>query len=227
MEHAHRVAAPEQVEHCRVFERHDVDIEVGVFRGAHHGNRVGDHVEVAQPEEVHLQQAELFDVVHFELGDDRCVFGQAACFRLALHGQIAGHRVFGDYHGRGMNAIAALQALEALGDVDDSFDFGVEVDHRAQLGRRLVPVAVARVIFEAVTQWRVAPHYERGHRLRDLVAHAVRVAENTRRVAYRVARLDGGERDDLRDVVAPVALRCVLDHLVAVTRVEVHVDVGH
>ena len=34
---------------------------------------VGDDVEVAQAEEVHLQQAEFLDAVHLELGDDRRV----------------------------------------------------------------------------------------------------------------------------------------------------------
>ena len=71
------------------------------------------------------------------------------------------------------------------------------------------------------------PMIERRHELGDLVAHRVRVAEHPRRVAHRGPRLDGGERDDLRDVVPAVALGRVLDHLAAVAGVEVHVDVGH
>ena len=39
---------------------------------------VGDDVEVAQAEEVHLQQPELLDAVHLVLRDDRGVFGVAA-----------------------------------------------------------------------------------------------------------------------------------------------------
>ena len=204
-----------------------VDVEVGVLRCAHHRDRVGDDVEVAQAEEVHLQQAELFDAVHFELGDDRRVVGMRAGFGLALDRQVIGHRVFGDHHRRGVDAVAALQALEALGDIDDALDLRIEVDHRPQFGRGLVAVAVVRVVLEAIPQGRVAPHHERRHRLRDPVAHAIRITEHACRVAHRVARFDRGERDDLGDVIAAVTLGGVLDHLVSIARVEVHVDVGH
>ena len=76
LEHADRVAAAEQVRtspgrrgrpsRCRTS---------GSCRGAHHRHGVGDDVEVAQAEEVHLQQAEFLDAVHLELGDDRRVLG--------------------------------------------------------------------------------------------------------------------------------------------------------
>ena len=97
----------------------------------------------------------------------------------------------------------------------------------AQLGRHLVAVDVLRVRFEARVQRRVAAHDERRHELGDLVADRVRVAEHARRVAHRGPCLDRRERDDLRDVVVAVPLRRVADHLAAVARVEVHVDVGH
>ena len=44
-----------------------------------------EHVEVAQPEEVHLQQAEPLDAVHLVLGDDRRVGEVAPGLGLALH----------------------------------------------------------------------------------------------------------------------------------------------
>ena len=53
------------------------------------------------------------------------------------------------------------------------------------------------------------------------------IPEHAGRVAHGVAGLDRAEGDDLGDVVAAVALGRVADHLVAVARVEVHVDVGH
>ncbi len=97
----------------------------------------------------------------------------------------------------------------------------------AEVGRHLVAVAVLLVLLEACVQRRVAAHDERRHQLRDLVAHEVRVAEHARRVAHRGPGLDRRERDHLRDVVVAVLLRRVTDHLAAVARVEVHVDVGH
>ena len=105
---------------------------------------VGDDVEVAQAEEVHLQQAERLDAVHLVLGDDRRVGRVLAGLGLALDRQVVGERFLGDHHGRGVDAVGALQALEALGDVDDLLDVGVAVVHRPQLGGRLVAVGVLR-----------------------------------------------------------------------------------
>ena len=79
-----------------------------------------DDREVAQPEEVHLEQAELLDAVHLVLGDDRGVLGvDARRSGLRWIGQVLGERVLGDDHGGGVDAVLAPQALEALGHVDD------------------------------------------------------------------------------------------------------------
>ena len=156
-----------------------------------------------------------------------CVGRVLARLRLALDRDVVGDRILGDHHGRGVDAVGALQTLEAPGDVDDPLEVGVGVVHRPQVGGRLVAVGVLRALLEAVLERRVAPHHHRRHRLGQLVADAVRIAEDAGRVAHGVAGLDRAERDDLGDVVAPVALGRVADHLVAVPRVEVHVDVGH
>ncbi len=142
-------------------------------------------------------------------------------------GEVLGQRLLGDHHGRGVDAVGALQALQPLGDVDDLLHVGVGVVHRPQLAGRLVAVGVLRDLLEAVLERRVAAHHERRHGLGDAVADGVREAEHARRVADRVARLDRAERDDLGDVIAAVALGGVADHLVPVAGVEVHVDVGH
>ena len=112
-------------------------------------------------------------------------------------------------------------------DVDHALGVGIGFVERAQLGGHLVAVGVACDLLEAGAQRRVAAHDQRGHQLGDLVADGVGVPEHPRRVAHRGPRLDGGEGDDLRDVVPAVALGGVLDHLAAVAGVEVHVDVGH
>ena len=82
-------------------------------------------------------------------------------------------------------------------------------------------------VLEARAQRRVAAHDERRHQLGNPVADGVRVSEHTRRVAHRGSSFDRGERDDLGDAVPAVTLGGVADHLAAVARVEVHVDVGH
>ena len=57
--------------------------------------RVGDDVEVAQAEEVHLQQAELLDAAHLVLGDDRDGLRILAGVGLALDRQVLGEVVAG------------------------------------------------------------------------------------------------------------------------------------
>ena len=65
-----------------------------------------DDVEVAQAEEVHLEQAELGDVVHVELRDE---LGLA----LLLQRQVLGERLVADDHAGRVDGVVADEALEA------------------------------------------------------------------------------------------------------------------
>ena len=76
-------------------------------------DRLVDHVEVAQAEEVHLQQAERLDVPHPELGDDLLV----AAF--LLQRDDVGQRPVGDHDARRVDRVLADEALERLREVDD------------------------------------------------------------------------------------------------------------
>ena len=71
------------------------------------------HVEVAQAEEVHLQQAEVFDAVHLVLRDHRRVLDRRAGLGLALDRQVLGERLAGDHDRGRVDAVLAAQALEA------------------------------------------------------------------------------------------------------------------
>ena len=148
-------------------------------------------------------------------------------FRLALDREVLGERLAGDHDRGRVDAVLAAQPFEPPRHVDHAPRVGIVVVQRPQLGRHLVAVGVLVGLLEARVQRRVAAHDERRHELGDLVADDVRVAEHARGVAHRGPRLDRRERDDLRDVVVAVLLRGVADHLAAVARVEVHVDVGH
>ena len=183
--------------------------------------------EVAQAEEVHLEQAQLLDAVHFVLRDDRRVLGGPTGVGLALDGQVIGQRVPRDHDRSGVDAVLAAQALEAERDVDDLLGLGVGLVHDAQLAGRCVAVLVALGLGQAGAQRRVAPHDQRGHRLGDAVADYVGLAEHPRRVTHGGPRLDGREGDDLRHPVAAVLLRGIAHDVGPVTLVEVHVDVGH
>ena len=184
-----------------------------------------EHVEVAQAEEVHLEQPEVFDAVHLVLRDDRGVLDLAAV-GLALDGQVLGERLARDDDGRGVDAVLAAQALEPARRRSRAWRRGRP--RRARAGRRPscsrrcsrrpvrgTPATACRGPSRAAASaWRSCRRRRRGSRARA-------------RSRARRPGLDGGERDDLRDMVGAVALGRVLDHLAAVAGVEVHVDVGH
>ena len=112
LEHADGVAGAQQLEGLRIVERDVVD--VGPDPGGPLDEIEGDlhHVEVAQAEEVHLEQAEVLDAVHLVLRDDRRVFDRASRLRLALDRQVLGERLAGDHHRGGVDAVLAAEALE-------------------------------------------------------------------------------------------------------------------
>ncbi len=103
-----------------------------------------EDVEVAQAEEVHLEEPEVLDPVHLVLGDDRRVLDLAARLRLALDRQVLGERLARDHDRGGVDAVLAAQPLEPAGDVDDALGVGIGLVERAQLGGHLVAVLVAR-----------------------------------------------------------------------------------
>ena len=100
---------------------------------------LGEDRQVAQAEEVHLQQAGRFDVAHRPLGDD---------FRLALHAlqrHVLVERPVGDHHRRGVRADVAGQAFDLHGQVEQLADFGVGVVGLAS-GRRSASSASSSVM---------------------------------------------------------------------------------
>ena len=227
LEDAHRVGPAQHLERGLVRQVDGVDVGSLPCRLLDPVERPFDHREVAEPEEVHLQQAQLLDAVHFVLRDDGGVLGGATGVGLALDGQIVGQRVPGDDHRGGMDPVLAAQALEAQRDVDDLLGLGVGLVHGAELARTGEAVLVALRLGEARLERRVPAHDERGHGLGDLVPHDVGLAEDPRRVAHGGPRFDRRERDDLRHPVAAVLLGGVAHDVGPVPLVEVHVDVGH
>ena len=171
-------------------------------------DRLVDHVEVAQAEEVHLQQAERLDRVHRELRHDLLV-GALLLQRHDVH-----QRLGADHDAGGVDRVLPRQPLERPREVDDLARDRIGVVRRLQLGAGL----------EAVLE-RLARAFR--DELRDLVDDAVRNLEHAARVAHGGARGHRPERDDLRDAVAAVLLAHVVDDALAALDGEVDVDVGH
>ncbi len=170
--------------------------------------RLVDDVEVPQPEEVHLQQAERLDVRARDLRDDLLVDA------LLLQRQQVDQRLRADHDGGGVDAVLARQPFERLREVDDLARDRVGVVRLLQLGAGL----------EAVVER--LPRAFRDE-LRDLVDDAVGDLEHAAGVADCRARGHRPEGDHLRDAVAAVLLGDVVDDALAAVDGEVDVDVRH
>ena len=155
---------------------------------------VADDRQVAQAEEVHLQQADGLARRIVPAGDDRAVlrplpqrdgFGQ----RLAAHD-----------HRAGVHAGVADQAFQAAGGFVDGAHVGVGVDEAANLGGLLVPLVVG--VGDA-GQRNVLGHDRRRQRLGDPVGdRETRLAVvDAGRILQRRFGFDGAEGDDLSDPV--------------------------
>ncbi len=121
LEHALGLAAAQQIVRRLIVEREGVGIDLLAGGLLDQPHDLGEDRQVAQAEEVHLQQPGLLDVGHRPLGDD---------FLLALHvlqGEVLDQRPIGDHHGRGVGADVAGQALDLLGQVQQLADLGVGV----------------------------------------------------------------------------------------------------
>ena len=213
-----RVSAGQQLVRGRVIECEVFEHELLAAVGGDVVERVVDDREVAQPQEVHLDQAERLARGIVELRDDLAVL-------LPLHDRddvdqrLARH----DHAGR-VHAPLALQVLEADGGVEDRLGLGIRLDQRAELGCLLEPRVI---LVEHALQRHVLAHHGRRHRLGELLAHAEREAEHAAGVLERLLGLDRAVGDDLGDALVAVLLRDVLDDLAAAPVVEVDVEVGH
>ena len=109
-----------------------------------------------------------------------------------------------------------MQAFELLRDVEGA------PHHRVAVARRLQPRLVVDRLAERDRVGRILRH-----QLAELVDLAVGHLQHAADVAQHAARLQRAEGDDLRHLVAAVALLDVADHLVAPVLAEVDVEVRH
>ncbi len=180
--------------------------------------RVVEDGEVAEPQEVHLDQAEGLAGGVVELRDHRAV-GRPLEQRDHVGQRLARHD-----HAGSVDTPLALESLDADRRVDDLLHIGVVVVERPELPA-LAEALVLRV--EDVLERDVLAHHRRRHRLGDAITHGERVAEDATGVLDRLLGLDGAVGDDHGDAVVAVLVADVADHLAATTLVEVDVEVGH
>jgi hypothetical protein len=213
LEHAERVPGAEHRERPLVVHLAQQDRVVHVERDApvvaDVPLRVREHGEVAQPQEVHLQQTERLRGAHLVLREDLAALGPHQRDDLR-------ERARTDDDGGRVDAVVTLQPLESRRDLEDLAVLGL-LTGGTELGR----------LDERLRERRLDPLDGGRHHLREVVADLERLVEDTRGVTDAGLGLDRPERHDLRDVVGAVPLGRVADHLAAATVVEVDVDVRH
>ena len=170
LEHAHRVAPREHLVRTRVVERQGR--HVGPLAGGPADDVEGvlDDVEVAQAQEVHLEEAELLDGLHGVLRhgpvDALTVLPRARVGQLQRDD--VGQRAIGDDDGRSVDRRVADDPLEALGDVDDL------LRRRVGVVGHLERLALAQAVLEA----RRPAHDRVGDELGQTISRAVVVPEH-------------------------------------------------
>ena len=205
LEDAERLALAEQVERLRVGERQVLHHDARARGRRDLLEGVVDERQRAQAQEVHLEQADPLDLLHAPLGRD---FVAAPL----VERRELGDRPRRDHDAGGVHRRVARHALEALRDAEQLGDARVVLLHLAEHG----------VLLERLVQ----RHVEHGgDLLRDPVHVRVGHVHHAADVAHHGLRLHGAEGDDLRDVLAPVLARDVVDHLAAAALAEVDVDV--
>ena len=188
-------------------QRRQIDIDAALLQQLH---RDVEHRQRLQAEEVELHQSRRLDPFHVELGH------RHVGLRIAIERHQFAQRPVADHDAGGVGRGVAGQAFEALRDVEGARHHRVLVAKRLQL----------RLALDRLRQ-----RHRRGrilrHQFGQLVDLAVRHLQHAADVAQHAARLQRAEGDDLRHLVAAVALLHVVDHLVAAVLAEVDVEVRH
>ena len=206
LEHPQRLAVAEQLVRLRVVERDLLQRQrlSGRFPDVRDG--VVQQRQRAQAEEVHLEQADPFDLLHRPLRGDFVLLALVERYEL-------GQWPRRNDDARGVHRGVASDAFQPARDANQFLHPFVPLIHLLER-RALVHRPVER-------------HVERG---RNLLRHAidvgVRHAERPTHIANRGARLHGAESDDLGHILAAVLAGDVLDDLAPPPLAEIDVYVG-
>jgi hypothetical protein len=209
LEDARRARPGEELVHQGVVERQVIEVGPRPALLLDRRRRVVDQRERLEPEEVHLQEADRFDVVLRELGRDFLV--RAAIERRELH-----DRPRRDHDPGGVRGRVAHEPLEPARDVDQLAHARLRVVRLTQ-GRHLGERLVDRDLDSGLLR----------DELRDAVHVGVRHLEAAAHVADHGPGRHRPEGDDLGHVGAAVLPGDVVDDPLAIAEAEVDVDVGH
>jgi hypothetical protein len=209
LEHADGLARRHQGVGLGIVERQSRQVEGDAAPGQEL-DRLVQHGQGLEAEEVELHEAGRLDPLHVELGD------RHVRARIAVERHQLAQRPVADDDARGVGRGVAIEPLEAERDVEHA------PHHR---------IAVARLLETGLVGDRAGQRH-RGrrvlrHQLAQLVDLAVGHFEHAPDIAHHPARLQRAEGDDLGDAVLAVAALDIADHLLAAVLAEVDVEIRH
>ena len=211
LEHADRIGpAPAARSSCVSSSGELGKIDVDAAAALDELDRLLQHGQRLEAEEVELHEARRLDQLPVELGDGEARLG------IAVERHQLVERPVADHHAGGVRGGVAVEAFQLLRDLQQARHHRLAVARLLQLGLALDGLRQRDGIGRIV-----------GHQLAELVDLAVGHLQHAADVAQHGARLQLAVRDDLRDAVGAVLVLHVADHLVAAVLAEVDVEVRH
>ena len=207
LEEADGVDRADHVVDARIVESDAVEVGADAVGLLDHLQALGDRGEGAQPQQVHLDEAEVLDIVLVELDH------HPALHAGALHRDHVDERLAGHQHAADMDREMPGGALDGPQDLQELLP-----RERPAGGVRLHPGRLQGVLHPAL-----APAVDG---LGEAVDDRLGKAHHLAHLAHREARPEGDHVGDHPGALRPVLLIHMLDHLLAVIGGEVDVDVG-
>ena len=171
-----------------------------------HLHRVIQNRQVPQAQEVHLQQAQLFQGRHGVLGDHQIVVGR--------QGNILINRLSGDHHARSVGGGIAGHPLHLSGQVHQPTHPLISlVEIRKAFGQR---------------QRLVQCHFQiKGHLLCDVVHLGIGHVQHPAHISNSSLGLHRAKGDNLGHVVLPILPGNIVNDLLSPANTEVNVNIRH
>ena len=213
LEHRGCVGVAQDLVGGRIVQRqgHDVEVALVLVELAHIAHGPVQDGQVAQAQEVELDQAGGLDVILVELRN-RAVFLAGLAIQRAEVGQLAGR----DQHAAGVHADVAGQAFQRLG----------QIHQRAHFLFLLVAVLEGGLVLQGPFEGPGIHRVERDQ-LGQAVAEHVGHVQHPSGVAHHGLGAQRAESGDLAHGGAAVLFLDVVDDPFAVVLAEVDIEVGH
>ena len=209
LEDANGLAAREHLVALGVVERDARELEIDAAPVDELRGEI-EHAERLEAEEVELDEPGWLNPLHVELGH------RHVGLRIAIERHQFDERPIADYDAGRMRGRVPVQSLQLHRDIEGA------LDHRFGIARGLQ----ARLLGNRLRQGHGRRRIHR-HEFGKLVDLPVRHFEHAADVAQHAPRLQCAKGDDLRDLIAPVALLNVADYFVAPVLTEIDVEVRH